>query len=221
MADKYEKSVKLMDKNIRFRKWKIKDKKKFLSNKSDSILVKEALVYDCLEDKKISLSNEEYNFLLIQIREASLKEKIEYFFECPSCEKEHKFTADLTKIVSGDFKQYGLLSSGKHEFVMQRILNRDFYEKHMSEQTDKEEMKLIDFILHIKSYNDNDALSFNELNSIINDLDVDVFEDCFKQWEEMRFKLNSFSNVECPNCKTSTEYEFDDFPGFFPSSWDE
>ena len=58
MTDTYDFSADLMGKKIKFRKWKVKDKKKFFENPNNVLKTKEALVYDCLEDKNIALSDD-------------------------------------------------------------------------------------------------------------------------------------------------------------------
>lgn len=220
LIEKYDYSVKIRDFNVKFRKWKVKDKKKFIANKDNKIALKESLVYDCLEDKKLALSEEEFKFMLIQIREASLSDKIEFNFICSNCDKEFNYIADLTEIMKGEYKNYGDISYKGHRFTIGSILNRDFYEEMIQNSILDETNYLIDFMLHIKSYNDNDAFTFEELNEIINNLDIDIFEHIFTKWEEMRFKVNNIHNVICPHCNFEELYEFDDLPHFFPDSWD-
>lgn len=220
MTETYDYSVKLMDKTIKFRKWKVKDKTKFLNNTNDKKLIKEALVYDCLEDKKIALSEDEYNFMLIHIRETSLSDKVTYIFNCDSCGVDFEYEANLKEIITPEFKPYGDIISGKHIFTMGKIRNRDFYQDMMIAADGDEAKYLIDFISHIHAYNDQDGLTFEQLNNVINELDVDIFEKIFYQWENMRFKTNNTHDVACDNCGHKTLYEFDDLPGFFPTSWE-
>lgn len=219
MEEKYEYSTKLRDTEIKFRKWKVKDKKKFLNSGEDKQALREALVYDCLEDKDIALSEEEYKYLLMKIRETSLEDKVHYTFKCVKCEQLYDFTADLNVIMSAEFLPYDDIIFKNHIFTMTDLRNREFYEGAITNADTPDEKYLIDFILHIGSYNDNDGYSFQQLNEIINELDADVFEKIISKWEDMRFKLNNVYEVQCPHCNNTEYFEFDDLPGFFPESW--
>lgn len=211
--------AKIRDKNIKFRKWKVKDKNKFISAKDDQKSTKEALVYDCLQDKKIALSEDEYKYLLIKIRETSLPDKIHYVFECSSCKENFNYEADLVKIMHPQFQKYSKIEYAGHKFEITGVRNREFYDNAVLNCSNDEERFMIDFILHIKSYNDNDGLSFKDLNDIIDNLDVNDFENLYNQWEQMRFKVQGIADVKCPHCSEVEAYEFDDLPGFFPDSW--
>jgi len=219
MTEKFDHLAKIRDKNIKFRKWKVKDKNKFLSANRDPKIIKEALVYDCLRDEKIALSEDEYKYLLMRIRAESLPNSISYTFRCDECLEEYDYTADLKQIMKPEFSKYGIVQSGIHSFEMTSIRNREFYDNVIGAYVNDEQKLLVDFILHIKSYNQNESLDFDGLNDIINNLDVDAFEDIFAQWEAMRFKVNNIHTVQCPHCKAQETYEFDDLPGFFPESW--
>ena len=219
IEDTYTFTFTLRDKKVNFRKWKVKDKKKFMENKRNTMLTKEALVYDCIEDKRIALSEEEYKYVLMKIREESVQEKVSYLFTCSACAEDFLYQADLNEIMKPEFKKYTDIVYKNHIFTISSIKNKEFYEEAMRSTTVTEERMLIDFILHVNAYNDNDGLSFSDINDIIINLDIDAFENIFKQWEEMRFKVNNVHAVKCPNCGVTEDYEFDDLPGFFPDSW--
>jgi len=213
----YPLNVRINRKRVYFRKWRVKDKNKFLNNKHDRVRVKEALVYDCLKDE-LNLSDEEYKYMLMVIRDASLPNEISYDFTC-ECGHSYVYTPKLTDIMKPVFNGYGVISAGDVSFEMQPIQNREFYESTM-EGCSKSEYVLFDFLLHIKTMNGDDCLSFDELLNEINNMDVDVFEDVFIQWNSMKFKVNNIAPVTCPKCSLKQLYEFDDLPNFFPETWD-
>ena len=218
MSTDFKFSLKIKDKTIKYRKWKVKDKKKFLSDKNNMTVVREALVYDCLEDSKICLSEEEYNFVLFNIREQSLDDKITYVFECPSCSEEFSYDADLTLVMKPEFKKAKEIDIDGHTFVLSEIRNKEFYEKTVSVLTDNEEINFSDFILHIDSYNDQNY-SFDDMIEIFNNMDIDIFESIYTTWNNIKFKVNNRHDVQCPKCDEITTMEFDALPGFFPDSW--
>lgn len=218
--EQYEFSTKLRDKNIKFRKWKVKDKKKVQANKGNNIPIKQALVYDCLEDKKIGFNDDEYRYMLIKIREKSIGEDIDYVFTCSACEEDFDYTAHLPDVIKEKYKPYGDIKVNNHIFTMGWIQNREIYDQAISSVETYEELFFVDFIFHVKSYNDSEGYSFEDLYNIIDNFDVDVYEEIFTQWEKMSFKLNTINDVTCPHCGVKNVFEFDLLPGFFPKSWD-
>jgi len=218
--NKSEFSVKIREKTLKVRKWKVKDRNAFLlCDSSDITGIQEALVYNCiLSDDKIALSDEEYKYVLCKIREKSIKTPIVYDMECSECKHEFEYNCVLTDVMKPVFKQYGLIKNFTDSFLMGSIRNRDFYNQKMLNATDAER-DYFDFILHIQSYNNNDAMTFDDIVQCINDLDVDAFENIFNEWNKMKFKIDNVHSVECPECEFSELYEFDDLPDFFPESW--
>jgi len=206
-----------MGKQVKFRKWKVKDKNKIILANGDRNIIKNGLVYDCLE-KNMVLDEEEYKYMLFQIRNISLHNPIEYNFKCSACKTQFNYILNLDDC-KPRFEKYGIIKSNNHEFIMQRIKNQEIYDESMS-QSDDVTKPLLDFIFHCTSYNGNDALSFEELNNIINDLDVEDFEEIMDKWNKMRFRVDNVLDVECPHCNNSELYEFDAMPGFFPPSWE-
>ncbi len=219
MEEKYELKTKIRGKNINFRKWKVKDKKKFLSNQDDQKIIREALVYDCLEDKTIALSDEEYKYMLFNIRYQSIPEPLLMDMECNECQEEFDLEIQYKDVVSVQgIEKYSEIEVKNHIFKMQDIKNRDFYEDMILNTEDEEEKKLIDFILHIDSYNDQD-FTFEAMNEIIINLDITDFEKIINEWEKMRFQCNTIALIECPKCNFTDHFEFNHFPYFFPETW--
>ena len=214
----YNYKVQVRDEILKFRKWKVKDRNKYVSNQGNTELMREALVYDCLENDNVALSDEEYKYVLCKIRDVSISDPIEYTFTCGSCGHEFDYNAKLSEIITCNKTKYGLIEAGNDSFVMGAIRNRKFYTD-MTSGADENAQDFIDFILHIHSYNLNDAMTFDELTDAVNNLDIDVFENVYTQWEQMKFKVNNTHTVTCPECNEQETYEFDDLPGFFPSSW--
>jgi len=201
--------IKIRDKNLTVRKWKVSDKNKFVNGDKD------ALVYDCIESSDVVLSNEEYQYALINIRELSLsKTPVSYIFNCSSCKKDFDFDANLKEIFKLKFEPYGTLKSFSDTIEVGDILNKEFYYKNVINGNE-----IADFIMHIKTINGNDCMSFEDMLEFINTMDVDSFECIWADWKKMKSTVTSTSNVQCPKCNSIELYEFDDLPGFFPTSW--
>ncbi len=219
MTEVFDQEAKLRGKTIKFRKWKVKDKKKYLENIKNIPVSREALIYDCLEDKRIALDDEELKYMLIQIRMASLSDPIDYTFNCEKCNKDYEFAADLRDIVTMEGTNVGDIVSGDNVITFGNITNKDFYQDLFLSADTYDAKELVDFMLHIRSFNGNDGFTFEMLNEYISEMDAKSFEDIFEKWMNMRQRVNNVSAVVCPHCGHEEWYEFDALPGFFPPSW--
>jgi len=219
----YKFVLKIGNKQIKFRKWKVKDKKKYINstNTEDDISIKEAIVYDCIDDKNIVLSEDEFRYALINIRAESVKTALVYNFECSSCENAYEFVTDVKDVVKPVFEKYKPIavvsSDTSYNIELGELCNRKFYEETMLKY--KNEVDIADFVLHIQSFNGDVSLTFDEIINIINEMDIDAFDKIFQEWVKTKFKLNMVSTVMCPHCNHEEQYLFDEFPGFFPSNW--
>jgi len=156
--------------------------------------------------------------MLIVIRDASLPGEIGYEFTC-ECGFTYDYNPNLRDVIKPVFKGYGNILAKGVNFEMQPVQNRAFYEETLGSSSELEST-LFDFLLHVKSLNQNTCLTFDQLLEVVNEMEVDVFEDVFLQWNSMKFKVNNVSPVTCPKCSLTQLYEFDDLPDFFPESWD-
>ncbi len=210
--------IKIRDKVIEFRKWKVKDRKDF-SAAQGSLEKRKALVYNCLKDPNTALDNEEYNFILEKIRAVSIKDEIGYNLQCSNCGKKFSLYVNINDVTDCAFSDYHPIEVENIKIELQDVKNRDFYESAMKVVKDINEKYITDFALHIKSINDNNSLSFQDVVNFILDLDIDIYEKIFKEWDLIRFKCVNLQSVICPHCNKETIYNFNDFPGFFPKSW--
>lgn len=219
MTDIYDQEVKLRGKVIKFRKWKVKDKRKYLENIKDVPIARDALIYDCLEDKRLALDEEELKFMIVQIRMASLSDPIQYNFVCEGCSNPYEYYANLKENISLDGTGVGELAEGNTVFEMGYIQNKDFYQSLYLAGANQDEKDLIDFMMHVKSFNGNDGFTFDMLSEFISEMDAVDFEKIFIKWQIMRARVNNVAPVNCPHCGHEEWYEFDALPGFFPQSW--
>lgn len=219
MTDMYDQETKIRNKIIKFRKWKVKDKKKYLENLNNIPLAREALIYDCVQDKKIAFDEEELKYMFIQIRTASLKSNIEYSFTCEKCQQPYDYSADLKNIMTLEGIGSGEINVGNTTIEIGPIQNKEFYQDMYLNSGSREEKELVDFMLHIKSFNGNDGFTFDMLTEFINDMDALEFENVFNKWQEIKIRVDNIASVTCPHCDHTEWYEFDALPGFFPKSW--
>lgn len=216
----YKYSLKIRDKEIKFRKWKVKDKKNFIiALKANDTLAVENIVLDCLEDKTIPLTETEFKYVLLKIRDESIPYGLTFQIDCEECEKEFDYTSISSKLLTPNFKPYGEIKSGNVSFIMDEIQNKEYYIDAIRQCTTDEEKSFIDFLYHVKKVNGNDAFTFDTLYDFVNNMDIEIGEDIFKQWNDMNFTLDSVQMVTCPHCKHEQYIQFDELYGFFPDSW--
>lgn len=213
------KEIELNGRTIKYRKWKVKDKKA-LDNAESNIERRKIIVYGCLEDPNTALDLEEYNYVLALIRDYSLHNTLDYDLECPDCH--HKFTVGKTsgQIVKPIFAKYGTIEFKSQTITVGNVKNRDIYEESINKTLTSMERYISDFALHIQTINGSDVSSIDEVIDFLDNLDVDDYENVFAQWDNMRFKCDLIHPVTCPNCNKVNLFDFSDMPTFFPISWE-
>jgi hypothetical protein len=209
----------IRDKTIEFRKWKVKDRKSLMAANND-VERRKALVYNCIKDQNVALDNEEFNFVLEKIRSVSVKDKLNYTLTCDECGKDFNLSVDIEDLIDCSFSDFEPLVYNDLIIEIQDIKNRDFYENTIITVTDEQERFLYDLALHIKSINGNSSMSFQSVIDFLQDLDLDVYSSIYEQFNKIRFRCINLQSVECPHCHGETVFNFNDFPGFFPKSWE-
>lgn len=212
--------IKVGDKILTARKWKGKDKKKFLQTIQKENIDPEdlqntllnALVYDCIEEDVV-LSLEEFRYVLTRIRAESLGEDIHFQFYCKKCDKVFNKTYQLKDIIRYSFKELKSIKVQNIHIELGDVQNKEIYMNLI------EKDEIYDFILRINSINGNDAFTLDELEEIIDNIDIDILEEIMEIWEASKFKIQDVNEVQCEHCSDIQIYEFDDLPDFFPSKW--
>jgi len=214
----YELDIK--SKKFNFRKWKVKDKKEFLKNLNDDPeSAVRNLVYNTIDDKKITLDSEEFKYTLVKLRAKSLGEFLTYNFQCDSCNEEYEYNANINEIFKPNFESYGKIIVNDISFKMGEVPNKDAYYNAMLSAESQDEVEFINFLLHVHEFNGSDAFTVDSLIDYINEMDLDESEYVFTEWKKMMFKVNSINDVTCPHCGNVETYDFDDLPDFFPENW--
>lgn len=215
---------------IKYRKWKVKDKK-YLDKSKTMTDMKYALVYNCLENNPV-VDNEEFNFLLHKIRYDSVHKPLINNFSCPNCGHIHRLEIRLENIVKssgGDYELNGkiTISDGDKDINVEfgSPLNQEIYDEFMYlDDLSDFQMFMTDMVLHIKKIDDleiNDRDGLIEVIKLIDDLDADVADNLVEEWNKIRFKTVIDNDIECPECHNMSKYNFEDVPGFYPPSWND
>lgn len=208
--------IEVGNKNLEIRKWKGGDKKNFLlalkKKDFDIAQVMQTLVYDCIQED-VSLSPDEFKYVLSRIRAYSLGEEFNVEFYCDGCTNTFKRTFTLKDTVRFNYKPIQEINVQGVKIKFGEIRNKDFYIKKIAEDTTE-----YDFLLRISSINDNESFSLRELEDIIDDINIDILTDIVEIWEDHKFKIDDVNTVKC-DCGKSHTYKFDEIPEFLPTMW--
>ena len=211
--------IKIGTNEITIRKWKAKEKKEFLNTvrTSESLdTLQDILVYNCIEEN-VALSAEEFKYVMTQIRSYSLGDCIDLEFFCDNCKVKFIHTIELKEIIKPIISDIREIKTKNYKIKLGNIRNVDFYRETIKKNPLEE--KDYDFYLRIESLNSDDSLTLEEIVDVFNNMDIDEFDSIFKQWEDIRFKIDDTAEISCKNCGTAVKYSFDEVPGFFPPAW--
>jgi hypothetical protein len=221
--EEYTIPVQVGTRSINVRKWKVKDKREFTNimkaEKPDDVKLLHALVYNCIDDKKIVLSEDEYKYVLNVIRSHSLGDEVKVGIVCEACETKHEQTYKISELFKQRFSDKTEFTVGPFTFKLTNVKNRDMYYKKMKDLNIPEEIFYYDFLFHIASINGNESLSLKAMEELFDEIDVGTLEKIFEEWDNIRFKLNDVNEVKCTECGHVELYSFDELPEFFPSAW--
>ena len=209
--------IKVGLKTVNVRKWKAKDRKAFkkLAQTEDDLsnIIKQTLVYSCIEDKSVALTENEIQYLFVQLRKISIGDDFTFDYTC-DCEFNNSLKVKIDDVCKPVFKEYSPISVGNIIIELQDIKNKTFYEENKDEYDDIKEMAF-----RVKSINGDNTKSFDEVVSYLEELEVNDFDSLYEQFQEINFNVNNIHSVKCSKCNLSTEFEFDEINNFFPDSW--
>lgn len=218
------KEISFNGRTLHIRKWKVFDKKS-LDKATNLIQKRFALVYNCIKENDVVLDMEEYTYVLSCIRDYSIHEPLALEFNCTKCNGEVQEFYDIEDCLSVSGSSDFTITTECMKFVLGKVDNKE-YEYMVSSSITSLEKYLYDFIYHVKSYtvNDktytvNDNESIESLKVILENLDVDVFDSIYREFETSKFKAYTLVYCDCPHCQKEHLFSFTDLSDFFPKSW--
>jgi len=214
---KYPYEVEIGTKKLKVRKWKAKDRKIFKKNIKDldnfEKAIIDSLVYSCLENKNIALTNKEVQYLFIELRKLSIGDEFNFSYTC-DCGHKNNLELKISDVCRPTFEEYKIIKTKSTEIELQDIKNKEFYEDNSDEFDDIKELAF-----RVKSLNNDNTKSFKDIVAYLEDMDIMEFDDLFEQFSKINFNIDNFYDCECSECKKKTTFEFDEIPGFLPDSW--
>lgn len=210
----YPFTLKIRNKTFHYRGWKVKDIRNYRAA-TDSRAQRQALVFNCLKEGD-ALDTQEFLYALISIRSKSFSDKTQYAFKCdnPECGKVYSHEIFVQDVVKTSFADYTPFKVGEHAYEFQDIQNRDFYET-------QDKSELFDLVMHIKSIDDNNALTVEEVLHFIDDLPVQEYRDLKKKFDEQKFSMTLEEDITCPHCGKKDHMIYDMIPNLIPDEFEE
>lgn len=218
----YDNTAIIGNKKIKFKPWTTKNEKDYLiaveseENINDSMLF-DILVKPCLEDPNIILSTNEQKMLIIEIRKKSIGPTFSMNFSCPKCKQVNDIDIEFDNIIKYKPENFGKVKSNNIEFEFGPIVSENL-KKRLEGQENSVEYSFIELLIHIHSITINgtkeENFSFDELNSFMEEIPSNIFDDVFRKFTEMKGSLNFKYKTKCLICNEESDLDFDYIPGF-------
>lgn len=210
--------------NIEFRKWKVREKLDLDVVDADNSITptekqvrkREIFVYNCLKNRVV-FDIEQYNYVLSLIREYSIHNPIEFPIECSSCHKQFVKSLRTPSIITYREANYAPIEVEGYTFDMGNVVD-PMYDFDVLDCTTTAKRLIVDFAYHVKTVN-GERMEISSIIDIIEDMDVDIYQKLFNEFNKQKFLCDFAQDIECPHCGSVDKYELDDLETFFPVSW--
>jgi len=226
--ESYSKEVKLRkDKVVHLRKWKAKDRKRFrnvIEEKGENLSVTDismALVFPCILEKNILLTEEEIKYISTVLREISISETFDFEFYCTdeNCENDNKVTLRIEDVNKPKYSEWGEVEINGGFITFGERVKPDFYYKAIYDAKTQFDKELVDLTLHIIKVEQDDTKTFPEMLELLDNLDTDVMDKIVEEFNKQRFVQDSEHSLKCSKCGKEHNFIFDEIEGFFPETW--
>lgn len=229
IEEKYEKEIKFRDNKIALaRKWKVKDRKnlkKLIEENGDNITpiqLASVLIFPCLKDKNILLTEEEIKYALSEIRSHSISDEFKFSYVCSNDECNHlnNQTLKVSEVNKPKWKEWSTVLINDLEIEFGEIVTPKFYYEKMYEIKDPYDRFLADMAFHIVRVNEAEGIiKFEQFLESFEEMDTEVLDKIIEEFKKQRFTQDNEHECTCEKCKNKDTFIFDEIPDFFPKSW--
>jgi hypothetical protein len=219
-----------------FKRWTTKNEKNYLlakmqiqegAKESEYLeAIFESLIYsNCETPEEVEkLSEAEKEYILVQLRKASIGDKFNAKYVCPHCNKRNNQELSISKVISFKPSNFGTIKKviGGEEVEIEFFDNNNPEARKIVREEENIVEKIIkEFALAIKKVRIGEevfeAFGIEEVNEFIESLPVTDFDDLLSQYKEMRASCSTNAiKVKCKYCKEETEISLGDSPDFLP-----
>jgi len=218
----YDNSCTIGNKTFKFKPWNTKNEKDYLiaveseENITDDLLF-EILIRPCLEDPEVVLTSNEQKMLMIEIRKKSLGSTFPMRYICSNCKQVNDLDVELDKIISFSPDKFHDVEIENLKFTFGDIRSKNL-KKRLEGLNTNVDHAFTEFLLHIQSIevdgNIEDTFTFDELKEFVEELPTYIFDDVYKQFQEMKSSLNFELKTFCMVCNTENDIDFEYIPNF-------
>jgi len=229
IEEKYDHTLVIRDdKQVKLRKWKVKDRKNFkklIEEKAENITPFElaaVLVFPCLEDKNILLSEEEIKYVLTELRSISISSDFNFTFMCQNeeCSEMNTIKLDLKDVSKPVSSSWSAVTIDDIEIEFGEKCSPKFYYEKMYGAKTPEDRTLTDLALHIVRVGEYDGvIKFEEMMSQFEEMDTDFQDAIMSEYKKQKFTQDNLYECTCQKCNSKQTFIFDEIPDFLPKSW--
>ena len=206
------------EKEIEISPWKTRTKKDFIKAMKDKKSIDgldeeeilNILLYPYIEPKDIYLNDAEKQYLIVKIRDISMKSEIDFSIKCSSCGEIIDVSCNILDMVD--------YSPNKYEILHNDILWTDIENKY---ELQKNKMKYQDYLpqtiemlSHIKKYK-NKEVTLEEMVELYEDFDLSESDKIVEDYNKIKSKLELRLEVKCDKCNSKDTYYFETIPKLF------
>lgn len=226
MALKYERvfnNIAIVgDKKIKFTPWTTRNEKDYLiaveaDEKIDDSKLYDLLIKPCLEDPSLTLSTNEQKMLMIEIRKKSLGSTFPMRYICNNCKQVNDIDVNFDQIIKFQAENFHDIEVENMIFKFGPIAT-DNLKRRLDEQDTNVDYAFTELILHIQSIEIDgrveDTFTFDELKEFMEDIPSSIFDKVYKEFQDMKSKLDFELKTYCITCNSENEVEFDHIPNF-------
>lgn len=215
--------IKLGNRTINVRKWRVRDRNNFKEELkstsgdfSELKAIQKTLLFSVLETPT-ALNKDERDYLLILLRAENIGDTVDFSYNCAKCQKQVNHKLKIKDVYKLKFGEPTDINIDGIELKFQEIQNADFYNAKISQPDSTE---LDDLILHLKSFNGEETLGFDDLENKFNDLEITTMDKIFDEYEKFNFQIVSrVKELTCSHCKNKEKFDFQEIPGLIPEKW--
>lgn len=212
------------NKVVKYRGWKTKDEKAYLilqetkDETTDDDFYK-VLIEPCLENKNVYLTDDELQYLLIEIRKKSLGEtfNIQYICQNEECGKPNEVDVNFKQIMTYKGDSVGTFKDKTMTVQFGDIKNIKSYKDKIKDKTVTEK-KFIEMVMRIENITIgeelHDTFTFEEISDYIDNLDVAVYDKLLTYYLEHSSDLTLAGDFTCMYCNHENKFIFDEIPNF-------
>ncbi len=212
--------IKVGEKTVEIRKWKVKDRVKFKSAfTEDSIndnVILESLVLNCIKDvDTLALSPDEVQYIMIKIRELSISDNFNFEWEC-ECEHNNELNLKIDDVCTITHGKISDIVIGDNTFGLGDVKNKNFYNKEIVKQ---EDILSFMFAMHLDNVNGKQDFTLDGIMAWLEDLDTSDYDYLMNEFRKMIFTVDYTKEFTCEKCGAKQSFVFDEIPDFFPEDW--